>query len=223
LEKYGIKNESILILSLQKVKPNNDPIFKALLEIKNIPLFFLMIFSFIFSIAFFSFSESIINYFNLKLSKVNDEIEIEIDNIILYNRVRSYLFYDNNSHFKKKYGKDFELQNYDMIIIKSEIIDLLKKDEKLKDIISDCHKSSIDLKVYLSVTLVHILLLLTFLISFCLNLNILRVDYGYIRCITTFVSLLFIILVVFICFKTLFKFDKNRQDLRQYDNILIKS
>jgi hypothetical protein len=243
--KYTIQKEDFLILPAHLNKAQNysngfrSPytILQVLMDKKNLGILITFLISLIMSIVFFLISEKLINSLTRKIFKqetphslyVNEK---NLDEFLSFPKVKYFLFHNSQSYFKKKYGVEFDLENYDYILIKNEIRDLIdgihseqlsldeinENNETLfhfKELIIESKKYVNELKVCLAVHLVHIVFIIILVISFCLILHIIKVEYGLLRAITTVVALLFICFVMIICFKMILKFEKNKKEIQK--------
>jgi len=163
------------------------------------------------------FNDNIIKYFIEKIyGKSNNEIsedlpinENTIHKYMNFQSVKIHLFYKENSYFKIKYGNDFDPDYYDMILIKHEVYEILKKDSDpiLKKLIVENIQNLNEIKVSLAINLIWILVLFAFFISFCLLLNSLQMDFGLLKSLISVIAMLFIVFVMVICFKMITKID----------------
>jgi hypothetical protein len=174
------------------------------------------------------FNEKIIEFFIKKLyEKSNKEILVDlpinentINKYMNFNSVKLHLFYKQNSYFKLKYGNDFNPDYYDMILLKHEVYEILKKDSDrvLKRLIIENIKNLNEIKVSLFINLIWILVLFGFFITFCFLLNSLKMDFGLLKSLVSLIAILFIIFVLLICFKLITKIDNIDNKEKNEDN-----
>jgi hypothetical protein len=215
-DKYGIIPSTQIKMPTHSKRPTVGNIvdnFQTTSQPYNIIAIILMLISLFTSILLFYVNEPVAKFFNENiLNKLLDkDDEFDLDTALQFPRVKAYLFYDDNAIFKTKYGKDFEPENYDLIIIKNTISELITKDEELVAIIHECEGEVRSMKSYLAVSLVQILLLLMFLVNFCICLNNLAIDYAFVKIIVTVCSLIFVVLVVMISLRTLIRIEKTEK------------
>jgi hypothetical protein len=218
LERYGVNNENLVkLLSHKKIDHKNGSQFdyKQLLMPRNIVLLTLLLASLLGSVVLFYANEPVVNLIKDNFTFILPD-DRNIDNILQYQKVKQYLFFSNESYFKNKYGKDFVIENYDMIIIKNDIIELIGKDAALKELIDECEKEYFNMKLNLMASLLQIVLLLLFLICFCLLFNSVNsIDSGCLKIVVTISSMMFVVLVLMVSLKTLIKLEnkeKNNED-----------
>ena len=131
-----------------------------------------------------------------------------------FEKVKNHLFYKDDCYFKSKYGNDFDPDYYDMILIKHEVLELFRRDSDptLKIIILDNIRYLNEIRIVLLINLISILFLLGFLVTFCLLLNSLNLEFGILKSLISVISLLFIVLVLGICFKLITKIEGFKQE-----------
>ena len=137
-----------------------------------------------------------------------------------FNSVKIYLFYKENSYFKLKYGNDFDPDYYDMILLKHEVYEILKRDSDpiLRKLIIENIKNLNEIKVSLFINLIWILVLFAFFITFCFLLNCIKMDFGLMKSLISLIAMLFIIFVMLICFKLITKIDNFNFDKKSEKN-----
>lgn len=191
----------------------------------NRNLSFSVIVLFLILITLKFFNESIIQFCYKKIfenddSKMQEHLEINeitINKYMTFQKVKMHLFYKEDSHFKLKYGSDFDPDYYDMILIKHEVLEILKKDSDpvLKKIIIENIKNLNEIRVVLLINLISILLLFAFFICTCLLLNAIQLELGLLKSLIFLIAILFILLVMVICFKLITKIEKSKGE---FDN-----
>jgi len=109
--------------------------------------------------------------------------EFSINKFMTFQNVKFYLFYQQDSYFKIKFGNDFNPEYYDMVLIKHEVLDILRKDSDLhlKKLIIENLKNINKIKIHLIINLSIVLLLFFSFISSCLLLNSLKLEIGLLK------------------------------------------
>jgi hypothetical protein len=142
--------------------------------------------------------------FYCKLIPSNEEIE----DFLTFFKVKCFLFYDENSYFIKKYGKDF---NYEQSLEKEDLLKEIKeiysKNDELRNLVEENRKYLLELKIAISIHLLHIIMLMTSVISFCFLLRNVQLELGTVKAITTLLSVFFILIVIAISFKISLKYE----------------
>jgi hypothetical protein len=208
LDKYDINENTVIkLLNDKSKKINEKDFYNLLLKPNNLLIFLLMLIALVLSFALFFLNNFLVKLLNQKLLQFiwDNKIENDIDSLLKYQKIKNYLFYDANAIFRLKYGQTFELENYDLILIKNDIKDLLDKDKNMKQMVIECENDLINFKSYVFVSLLQIVVLLIFLITFCIFLNMITANYYFIKSVVTVSSLLFVVLVVMISLKALIK------------------
>lgn len=141
--------------------------------------------------------------------------EFSINKFMTFQNVKFYLFYQQDSYFKIKFGNDFNPEYYDMVLIKHEVLDILRKDSDLhlKKLIIENLKNINKIKIHLIINLSIVLLLFFSFISSCLLLNSLKLEIGLLKSLYYFASIFFIILIIIIIIKLITKIEKSKNDL----------
>jgi hypothetical protein len=202
---------------LPEVKLNTfSPQFESLFNINNCWVLISLIISFILSILQFIFSDRIIN---LLSTKIDEAIlnESTLDEVLSYHKVKYYLFIDDECYFKQKHGQNFHIDNYDIILIKNELLDIINNcslgilsnnskekftpqaievADNLKKLVHETKQYEYEMRISVIVYLIQIVTVIICVISLCLVLNVIRLDYGCVRIITIVIVFLFIGLVM---------------------------
>jgi hypothetical protein len=211
-------------------------ILKVFTDRQNTLLLILLCASFTISLSIFTWGENMISHITGKLKGVEacviDINEHNIDEYLAYPKVRFFLFTKEDSYFKVKYGPDFELENLDPMLIKNEILkvannslgsieygkprdkglDLTETVYQLRDIIKESINYNTEMRIRLLLYLVNAIFLITCAVSICLLLSKLKVELGYLKSLTTILSVLFMTSAVFMCLKFTFKTKKSKEE-----------
>lgn len=190
-------------------KSEKNP-WTILTDKNNLTILTLFGFSLFFMIIVFTCSDFLIKKYLNITSMINNKLLLKnlknsnIEEYLALHRVKFYLFYKEDSHFKQKYGRDFNYENCRDSIIE-EVKNLICEDEELRNIINDSNKSLDELKISIGIYLIQIILLLSLVISLCILLHNIHVEFGMLKAITTLISLIFILFCIIICFKIVVK------------------
>jgi hypothetical protein len=167
-----------------KIKNSPISIFSKynFLIILLISLFFILIITKIFKNSFINFLlRKKRKNFQLEKNLLNNENYIEdnkIDYYLNFQSIKHYLFFKENSHFKLKYGNNFDPKNYDMILIKKEFLDIIKngKDKILKKLIEENLMIENFEKISYVINLILIFVSFFIFITFILLINFIYIE-----------------------------------------------
>ncbi len=156
---------------------------------RNLTLSMLLIVLVLFVLKYF---ESQISVFILeKISSSSEEKigknlsfnEFTINKFMSFENVKAHLFYKEDSYFKQKYGSDFNPEYYDMVLLKHEVLEILRKkaDPILKKIIVEKIKNLNQVKIIFVIKLV--CFVLCFALSLCAGMLFknLYADFGLLK------------------------------------------
>lgn len=109
--------------------------------------------------------------------------EFTINKFMTFDNVKAHLFYKENSYFKQKYGSDFNPDYYDMVLLKHEVLEILKKesDPILKKIIVEKIKNSNENKVIILMKLLAAALLIGMFVCYLLLFSCLKNEIGLLK------------------------------------------
>ena len=182
----------------------------------------LLLISIVFGAIFFMLSSKLISWLSEKIN--DEEITLSEDDLLNYlsnPSIKFYLFNEKNNEEIKKKCKEFIENNiekkrnfFDQKGFMKVFKDLLIEDQNLRKLILDSKKFFNDLKVNVCVNLLQIIFLLTFVVCFCILLHSIKIQFGVLRLLTTLISLLFIVSVMIVCFKIIFKIEKNKGNIK---------
>jgi hypothetical protein len=157
--------------------------------------------------------------------------EENIEQVLAIKKVKHFLFDDEKGYFKKKYGVNFKLEDYDFVKIKWEIMDSLYTlpEENFLSVIKKYMRESKfqskGLYYSLSIYSIHIIFLVNMMISLLQIFSLAQIDFSILRKLITFISLAFVFLLMAIFFK-IFKFNQRKgedlfpfQEEEQKENI----
>ncbi len=117
-----------------------------------------------------------------------------IDSIIEIPNVRYYLFLDDNSYFKNKYGKNFELEKFDIILIKNEILNNIMKNNnnfeneinhknQINEYIIEAENSKTDMVNFLVINIARVVFLILFIMLILISIHIVGNSEGLLKAV----------------------------------------
>ena len=178
----------------------------------------LLFISCLFDILLFWHSDNIVEFLSSKL--IGDRIYLTEEDLMNYlsnPSIKFYLFNEKNDAQLKEKCKEFIDNNinnrrnhFDQVGFIAVFKDVLLQDDKLKNMIYESKKFFLELKITIIVNLIQIIFLIMFVVNFCILLHSVKVKFGLLRILTTFVSILFIVSVMIVCFKIIFKTEKGK-------------
>ena len=145
-----------------------------------------------------------------------ENISVTVEDLVYYLSnplIKFYIMNEKNDDELKEKCNEFFESNLKNCLDKKGFLkvfkDLLIKDKSFRNIIIESKKFSNDMKISVFVNLVQIVFLIIFVVSFCILLHSFKIQFGLLRILTTFISILFIVSVIFICFKIFFQLEKK--------------
>lgn len=114
--------------------------------------------------------------------------EFTINKFMNFENVKAHLFYKEDSYFKQKYGSDFNPEFYDMVLLKHEVLEILRKesDQMLKKIIVEKIKNSNSLKIVFALKLISFLICFVFFACAAMLLKFLFCELGFVKSLILF-------------------------------------
>ncbi len=151
--------------------------------------------------------------------------EQTINKFVNFPKVKDYLFYREDSYFKLKYGSDFDPDYYDIVLIKFEVLEILRRDSDplLKKIIIDSIKDLNKIRISLFINLISTIFLLGFFACFCILLNSLQIEYGLLKSIISLSVILFVVMAIINFFQLITKIEKDELQKNETKKYLNKS
>jgi hypothetical protein len=193
LEKNGVNDTtSITIKTNFKAYKHLNQILSILIKDENLIKTLIFTITSMLLMVTYYYNTKLIEYISPKLAKYG---EITVSEALSYHRVKDYLFYNNNSPLRGINIEEAERMTNE----------ILNTDKQLNELIIDCRRYFISLKLSITFNALCIILLLTVIFTFSLLLHCLRIEIGIFRTITTSASIIFIMIALIICFKIIIK------------------
>jgi len=175
LDKNEIEESKYLVVKAHSNRKNTTPfkneIYEILFSEKIRVVFYIFLILTIILNLWSLFQDKIKNYLNNLLTKYSEnDFRLNnrtIEEFLSYHKVKAYLFYEDNSYFVKKYGKNFDFQDYlekNQKVLFNEIKEVYRQDEGLKKVIDECRAYFVEFKVSMMsylITIILIILMLT--------------------------------------------------------------
>jgi hypothetical protein len=206
LETNGVNDNTLITIKTNlRTYKQLSQILYILTKDENLIIFLLFIICTIMIIITYLSSNKVIEYLSTIFAKHE---KVTVSEALSYHRVKDYLFYNNDSPLK---GINIE----EATEMTSE---LLNSNKQLTELVIDCRKYFIELKLSITSNVLSVCLLLVVIFTFLLLLHALKIELGVFRVITIIVSFIFIILVLIICFKIIMKSENIKKDLEKEPN-----
>lgn len=115
------------------------------------------------------------NFLSEKIYGANKELkltfnEFTISKFMAFENVKAHLFYKEDSYFKKKYGGDFNPEYFDMVLLKHEVLKILRNESDLvlKQIIVEKIKNLNEIKIFFMMKFISFMFCVAF--SICVGM-----------------------------------------------------